>query len=411
MMMQWLKTAAAVSIVAWLVATPIGLYHFGMISPLGALLSIVAVPISAVLLALGYAKTVLSLVLPSAAMLLGLPLSIGADMLLAIVNAADGLPISMLKLPYPTALWTLTALAWVCWWCLAMRRDGWRRAAMAASATALALWITWPMITPSSGANIRIDMLAVGDGSCYLVRSGGHTVVFDAGSSTNLDAGRRTIIPAMRRLGVRSIDAIAVSHPDIDHYSAVIELSEEFDVGQVFVTPQFLEAAQRDAASSAAHLIDALTKRRVMVTETTAGHERSFGLMRWQWLHPPANEPFQRDNDGSMVVLVNAADRSLLLCGDIQQQAIGTMKSRGGEIRAEVMELPHHGSFNEDAALFVKAVSPRVVMQSTGWTRWKRDQWEPHLAGIDRLVTARDGACWIEMDADGAIRTGRFHGD
>jgi competence protein ComEC len=343
--------------------------------------------------------------------LLGLPLSIGADMLLAIVNAADGLPISMLKLPYPTALWPLAALAWVCWWCLAMRRDGWRRAAMAASATALALWITWPMITPSSGANIRIDMLAVGDGSCYLVRSGGHTVVFDAGSSTNLDAGRRTIIPAMRRLGVRSIDAIAVSHPDIDHYSAVIELSEEFDVGQVFVTPQFLEAAQRDAASSAAHLIDALTKRRVMVTETTAGHERSFGLMRWQWLHPPANEPFQRDNDGSMVVLVNAADRSLLLCGDIQQQAIGTMKSRGGEIRAEVMELPHHGSFNEDAALFVKAVSPRVVMQSTGWTRWKRDQWEPHLAGIDRLVTARDGACWIEMDADGAIRTGRFHGD
>jgi hypothetical protein len=50
-------------------------------------------------------------------------------------------------------------------------------------------------------------------------------------------------------------------------------------------------------------------------------------------------------------------------------------------------------------------------MQSTGWTRWKRDQWAPHLAGIERLVTARDGACWIEMEADGAIRTGRFHGN
>ena len=34
---------------------------------------------------------------------------------------------------------------------------------------------------------LRLDMLAVGDGSCYVLRSGGSTVVFDAGSASDLD--------------------------------------------------------------------------------------------------------------------------------------------------------------------------------------------------------------------------------
>lgn len=411
MLGHWLKTAAAVSLVAWMVATPIGLYHFGMFSPLGAPLSIVAVPISAVLLAIGYAKTVLSLVLPSAAMLLGVPLSIGADVLLAIVKAADGFPGSMLKLPNPSVVWTLLALAWVCWWCLGRRRHGWRRAAMSATAMALVIWLVFPVIAPSGGTTLRIDMLAVGDSSCYVLRSGGSTVVFDAGSSTNLDAGRRTIIPAMRRLGVRAIDAIAVSHPDIDHYSAVIELADEFDVGQVLVTPQFLQAAERDAASSAAHLVDALTERRVMIVKTAAGETLTFGGMEWSSLHPPADAYFQRDNDGSMVVQVNAGGHTTLLCGDIQQQGVGMLTKHQENLRADVMELPHHGSFNEEVALLVKKIGPGVIMQSTGWTRWQRDQWTPHLSGIERLVTARDGACWIEMDEKGEIRTGRFAED
>src|SRR5207247_576105 len=150
---DWAKTALAVSITAWVVATPIAMYHFGMIAPLGAPLSIIAVPISAVILAVGYTKMVLA-------------------------------------------------------------------------------------------ALLRIDMIAVGDGSCYVLRSGGHAMVFDAGSSTDLDAGRRTIIPALRRLGVRSIDAIAVTHADLDHYSAVLEISREFGAGEVLMTPQFLQEAR-----------------------------------------------------------------------------------------------------------------------------------------------------------------------
>jgi competence protein ComEC len=408
MLGEWLKTALVVSIVAWLVATPMALYHFGMISPLGAPLSVIAVPLSAVLLAVGYTKMVLSAFLPSAAMLLGIPLSIGADLLLAIVRAMDDLPWSVLHAPYPSVMWSIAALAWVCWWCLARRRFGWRRAAMWAACAGIVAWAALPALRSTSPSALRVDMLAVGDGSCYVVRGRESTVLFDAGSSSNLDAGRRTIIPALRRLGVRSVDAIVISHADLDHYSAVLEIVDEFDVGAVHVTPQFVSAADQGASSPAAHVMDALTSRRVAVKRAAAGDVLELGSMRWTWLHPPASDEFQRDNDSSMVVLIEAAAHRVLLCGDIQQEAIARLLRACVDLRADIVELPHHGSFNEEAIALLRTVDPSVVMQSTGWSRWQRDRWASELAHRRRLVTARDGACWVEVTKDGELSTGRF---
>jgi hypothetical protein len=55
----------------------------------------------------------------------------------------------------------------------------------------------------------------------------------------------------------------------------------------------------------------------------------------------------------------------------------------------------------------VRGLRPRVVLQSTGSLRWQRDRWEGALRGARRLVTARDGACWVEIDRCGAVSCGR----
>jgi beta-lactamase superfamily II metal-dependent hydrolase len=113
-----------------------------------------------------------------------------------------------------------------------------------------------------------------------------------------------------------------------------------------------------------------------------------------------------------MVLRVTAGERALLLCGDIQQEAMISLMRGAGErrlnLQADVMELPHHGSYNEVAAAFVERVRPVVVMQSTGWTRWQRDRWAPHLANAHRLVTVRDGACSVTIERTGEIRFQRF---
>jgi competence protein ComEC len=272
--------------------------------------------------------------------------------------------------------------------------------------------LLWPVVTPGIAGStaLRIDMLAVGDGSCHVLRGGGSTVVFDAGSAGDLDAGRRTIVPALRRLGVRSVDAVAVSHANLDHYSAVLEIVDEFDVESVLVTPQLFETAAGDPAGPVMYLLDELARRFVSVVSVGAGDRRSFGSIRWRWLHPDDAVQSTQINEGSMVVLIEAAGRRVLLCGDIQQRAMEILVSTHADLRADVVELPHHGSHHRAAEAFLGRIAPTIALQSTGRTRWQRtrQRWAPALAGIEHLVTARDGACWVEIDRDGAMTTGRY---
>ncbi|MCH8164947.1 MAG: DNA internalization-related competence protein ComEC/Rec2 [Planctomycetes bacterium] len=405
---QWLCSAVAVAVTAWLIATPMQMYYFGTISPLAVPITVIAVPIVAVLLAVGYVKMVLAVVLPSAALLLGLPLMICADVLIAIVDGIDAVPGSFVHVPYPSAIWSLLALAWVCG--LIMHRLRWQRRLLGLTALVMVLWLIWPLLPLVRSPALRIDMLAVGDGSCYVLRSGGSTVLFDAGSSANLNAGRRSIVPAMRRLGVRSVEAIVISHPNFDHYSAVLEIVDDFNVGEVLVTPQFFEAAAADRFGPVAFLLDELTERSVSVSGVVQGDARTFGSSRWKWLHPTRQAQYARVNDGSMVIRIEAAGRHVLLCGDIQRKAMEILLNCDDDVDACILELPHHGSHHDLAAEFTQRVGAEVVMQSTGWTRWDRTKgaWEQPLGAGQRLVTARDGACWIEIDQDGTLQTGRF---
>jgi competence protein ComEC len=406
---QCAKTALVVSIVAWLIATPIAAFHFGMIAPLGIPLSLIAVPLSAAILALGYLKIALSAVLPSIALVIGIPLSILADVLLTIVLVSDSIPWSRAYVPYPSVTWSLLALGWVTWWGLGR---GWREQlglAQVVVLVALIAWLLWPIRYANGNADhLRIDMLAVGDGSCYVVRDGESTVMFDAGSSTDLNVGRRSLVPALRRLGVRSIDALAISHADLDHYSAVLELCDEFDVAEVLVTPQFMEEARAIPEGPVAFLMQALTMRRVAVQEIAAGQSRVFGRATWNWMHPQADGRYERSNEGSMVISVEHPPRRVLFCGDIQSLATKTLLANGPISQADVLELPHHGSFDDTAVKFVQAIKPSIVMQSTGWARWRRDKWAEHLKHVERLVTVRDGACTVEIDPAGEMVVHRF---
>ena len=416
MLGQWLRGAAAVAVTAWAVATPITMYHWGVVWPWAAAYSLLALPIVAAVLAVGYLKMLAAVFLPSAALLLGVPLSFCAEVLVALVGAMAAVPGSVVAIPQPAPLWSVLAGAWVCgWgaWGLWPRR--WRRRVLWSSGAILLGWFLWPLVWPlvpgGAAPALRIDMLAVGDGSCYLLRSGRAAILFDAGSS-NLDAGRRVIVPALRRLGVRRLDAVVISHPNSDHYSAVLEVADGFDLGSVLVTPQFIETAESDPRGPVAFVLDGLLRRFVPVAEVAAGKEMVFGSCRLRWLHPDRSASWEHVNDGSMVIRVEAAGRVVLLCGDIQREAMSVLldPDRAVPLAADIVELPHHGSHHGRAEGFVAGVGPEVVMQSAGRSRFERfrGRWAEPLAGVERLVTARDGACWVVIDPAGTITVGRF---
>ncbi|MBM4009437.1 MAG: DUF4131 domain-containing protein [Planctomycetes bacterium] len=280
----------------------------------------------------------------------------------------------------------------------------------------------WPgaLPTPARGWTVddeipwrsRIDMLDVGNGSCYLIRCGEHCVLYDCGSLGATAIGSRTILPALFALGVKRIDCLFISHPNLDHFGALPEIVRGIDVGEVVVTDAFLRWAEQSGGPVAAAL-QAVADARVPLHCMRLGDIASWGVVKVTVLHPSSDDPALDANDGSLVVRIDADDLSILLTGDLARKGCPHVLASGGESlqNIHVLELPHHGSFQPAAAALVEHIRAPIVLQSTGLQRWRSDRWRELMDDSLRLVTARDHACAVLVDDAGRLHVGRWGGD
>ena len=151
-------------------------------------------------------------------------------------------------------------------------------------------------VTDVGDWRMRMDMIDVGNGSCHLIRSGTSAVLFDCGSLGAPAVGSQTVVPALRALGVRTIDAVVISHPNLDHYGALPEVVRAFSVPRVLVTPQFIKWARHGAAFEA---LRAARASGASVEKFSKDDQRQFGSMSWRVLHPAAKSVFA-DSKGTV---------------------------------------------------------------------------------------------------------------
>jgi competence protein ComEC len=273
----------------------------------------------------------------------------------------------------------------------------------------MALWLgleAWLTPLVPGRVTVRIDTLAVGDGTCQLVRSGGEAMLWDCGSLTP-GVGRMLVPRAVRALGVWRVPTIVITHPNLDHFNGVLDVAEPLGVEEVLVGEEFARHAAAHPRSPEAFMLAELARVRVKVRVVAAGESLALGGARVEFISPPKGAAYARDNDMSLVAKVGGPGEYALLCGDIQDQAIAALREREG-LRPVVMEAPHHGSARDAAIAFVGAISPRVVLQSTGARRADDARWEAVRAGRAWWCTAHDGACWAEILRDGGVRSGAF---
>jgi hypothetical protein len=143
-----------------------------------------------------------------------------------------------------------------------------------------------------------------------------------------------------------------------------------------------------------------------------AGWREFAGGAELELLWPREDFAPRRANDTSMVLSIRAAGRRLLLNGDIQEEAIDGLLSRNIVLKADITDLPHHGSFVEASPRWFHAVAPSVVLQSTGPARLIVDRWAGMIdpARTRRLISDREGMVEVVAARDGAISWSSFKG-
>lgn len=391
------------SIAVWLVVTPISIVHFGQFSWLGLPLSIIAIPLGGLTIANGLAVAAVAAVDER----LAGPLSdawvwlTGVVLWIAETPARWQVPdIEIGRVGWAWAM--IVAVAAVAW----CRSRLWPVRRLAASVMAVG-WtaVGWEAIQSGRDEAVEWIMLDVGDGSCHILRHGSDAVVFDAGSLDLRSLGIRTATPALRAAGVRRLEAVIVSHPNIDHFAAVPAILAGFPTERLIVNPMMQEAAMRDPGGASGKLLAAARSLRVPVEIGAAGRRERLAGGTWTWLHPPPDARYAGDNDGSQVIHVqwpiDGRTVDAVLAGDLETAGVRDLLDGESPLHPHLVELPHHGSWRPAVAAWIESMDPAAVYQSTGSERWRRDRWNDALSGSLRRVTCIDGAVRAKIESRG----------
>ncbi|MAH66695.1 MAG: hypothetical protein CMJ27_09970 [Phycisphaerae bacterium] len=406
---RWVSLATA-SIVACLATLPLVESRFGVVPLLLIPASILIAPLIFAFLLLIVPVAIIAMVEPAIGRLLSTPIG-GGDALIRVlvVGIADASPV-ILTLD-PGFVWTIGATILGITVPRLPTYRGVRRIAWCAFIAS----ITIPML-PFTGSpiveRIRVDMLAVGDGTAILIRTPRSTVLFDAGSSSISRFGADTIFRGLRSLGVRRLDGIVISHANIDHHGAVAALVRMMPTNSIVVTPAFLRRIHRtpDAAGHAGLLEAFGHAASLRIVERTDRIPFPDGV--WSVLHPRSEDDFRRTNDESISLRIHGVapragqeDRiaDLLLFGDLETEGVARLMERTPVLRARIMELPHHGSWRPVVVDLIEAVDPRIILQSTGPRRFEADRFDVASRRRVRLVTCRDGASIVTIADDGSM--------
>ncbi|EXI67837.1 MAG: ComEC family competence protein [Candidatus Accumulibacter adjunctus] len=239
--------------------------------------------------------------------------------------------------------------------------------------------VFWPAARPAHG-EAWVEVLDVGQGLAVVVRTAGHSLLYDTGPlfSAESDAGQRIIVPHLRAQGVRRLDTLIVTHRDKDHSGGVVAVEEALPIGRRLSSVPELQPEP---------CID--------------GQSWEWDGVRFAILHPVAADyqrQAARSNNMSCVLQVSSAHGSVLLTADIEARDEQALLARGaGRLRSDVLLVPHHGSGTSSTPPFIAAVGAREAIIPVGY----RNRFQhPRADVVDRHAASR---LW-RTDRDGAVR-------
>lgn len=404
----WFGGLFSTTLLCWAASMPLVLWRTGLLTPLAVPAGMVVVPLAVLLLGTGFASLLAGLMWPGLAGVLSWPLEWSARACVGVVGWLERIPGSAVELPAVSLAWSAAATGVAVWWLGWARGRAWRGVLLVGllGAWAGAEW-RWAW-RPGPDVALRIDTLAVGDGSAHLVRSGGESLLWDCGSPSP-SAGRRIVRRALRALGETRVPTLVLTHPDVDHYSAVGEAVGVLGVRRALVSERFAEQARERPSGPASAALEVLRGLGVEVVVLSAGDRFVVGEAVFEVLSPPPGADWREDNEHSLVAWAEVEGRGVLLTGDAQGKAIEFIRLHHPDLRADVAEAPHHGSASCAATVeWLTALGPSVVMQSTGPGRVDEPGWAELRRRSAWLVTARDGAAWVEVRRGGVLAWGSF---
>ncbi len=379
--------------------------------------NLAAVPLTGIVVPLGFLTLVSGLILPAVAKIMATPLAWLTAFLVHTVQwfahfsrwsyRIPGPPFWLIGVFFATGVLLAAAFR--------MRHLLRKRIAWGLGSAWIILGLTiavYPFSEKWVKGKLEVTVLDVGQGdSLFVVSPGGRTLLIDAGGMFSgfpgreehhgVDPGEEAVSAYLWSRGYQKLDVVALTHAHQDHIGGMTAILENFRVGRLWIG--------REVSSPAlARLEELARKRKIPIEHELRG--KSFiwdgvsGEFLWPETVPDEIAPSAKNND-SLVLRLHYGNRSVLLPGDAEKESESAILAENSAevLRADVLKIGHHGSKNSTTAELLAEVQPRLGIISAGEDN-PYGHPSPQLlerlekAGVRILRTDRDGAVHVLTD-------------
>ena len=288
----------------------------------------------------------------------------------------------------------------------------WQRLAALTAAAALALGLAAcdaSAITPGGSADVvpnpssaaaAVDTVAapfemhfidVGQALSVLVECDGQYMLYDGG---NVDDGS-LVVSYLQSQGVEQLEYVFCSHAHEDHVGGLAAALAYFPTYHVY-------SPVTEASTKCFKDFVKYTQQQGLQVEVPAvGTTWPLGGATVTMVGPVAQ--YSDTNDTSIVLRIEYGSTSFLLTGDMEKTAETDLVNSGVNLRADVLQVGHHGSSTSTGYLFLNSVLPEMAVISCGVNNKYGHPHEETLsilrdAGVDVYRTDLQGTITIGSD-------------
>jgi competence protein ComEC len=257
---------------------------------------------------------------------------------------------------------------------------------------------------------LEVTFLDVGQGdAAFICFPAGTTMMLDSGGAlpikpVEIDAGEivedlpsigeQIVSRYLWWRGVGRLDYLVSTHSHRDHIEGFRDLLKNFPSGLAVVSAIPKQDAEFDQFSALAR------RAGVPLRVWKAGERYTIDGVAVEVLWPPANQerPARLDNNQSLVLRLRYGRQTILLAGDIEEQAEREIVASGMDLSSGLLKSPHHGSKTSSSIDFLRKVSPSFAIISAP----RRSRFNhPHREVLERYC--RLGVHLYQTGLSGAI--------
>jgi competence protein ComEC len=392
-----LTDAFLVGVAAFLATAPIVAHHFGIAAPISMIVGVPAVPLMSVGVVGAAAALALRPFVPVLPEIFAAGAAVSFDLLDRLAAFATRVPFGHGPVPRPP--WWSWSIALAAAWLANAAATGSRRRLrrFITAGAGVAALVFWPLIRPGGIDGIEIHFIDVGQGDATAIRSpAGRWILVDAGpASGDFDAGERRVLPFLRSHGARRIEALVLTHPDLDHIGGAPAILRGIRVRYLF------EPGHAVGKSSYLGVLAEVEQRQVEWRAVRSGRVLTLDGMRLEFLWPDAEtvDVLPDANEISAVMRISYGSFALLLSGDAGADVERLLARRhGAALQSQILKLGHHGSTTSTTEEFLDVVRPELAVVSAG----RRNRYGHPAPAVMARVHAR-GIPTARTDLEGTI--------